>query len=63
MQIETCTKCRGRFEVIEVGGGMTSPEREDLKCPHCGYTTSRLASGRLRTRPISEDTSCNPPTS
>lgn len=47
-----CRKCGGRFEVIEIGGGMTSPEPEPVKCPHCGDQTMRLAQGRLRTRPV-----------
>jgi hypothetical protein len=52
-QIETCDKCHESFELIEVGGGMTSPEPEEMRCPHCGYVKVRLASGRLRTRPLS----------
>jgi Zn finger protein HypA/HybF involved in hydrogenase expression len=51
-EIVTCKSCFGRFEVVEVGGGMTSPELEPLKCPHCGHQTLRLAQGRLRTRPV-----------
>jgi uncharacterized Zn finger protein len=53
-EIVTCRKCGERFEVIEVGGGMTSPEPETMACPHCGDVTTRLASGRLRTRPAPE---------
>ena len=33
----TCKSCGDCFEVIEVGGGMTSPEPEPMKCPHCGH--------------------------
>ena len=51
-EIVSCRKCGASFEVIEVGGGMTSPEPEPMKCPHCGHETMRLAQGRLRTRPV-----------
>ena len=52
VEIVTCKSCGERFEVIEVGGGMTSPEPEPMTCPHCGHQSLRLAQGRLRTRPV-----------
>ncbi|MDB5641187.1 MAG: Zinc ribbon domain [Hyphomicrobiales bacterium] len=51
-EIVTCKSCGEPFEVVEVGGGMTSPEPEPMTCPHCGHRTMRLAQGRLRTRPV-----------
>ncbi len=51
-EIVTCKSCGEPFEVIEVGGGMTSPEMEPMNCPHCSHRTLRLAQGRLRTRPV-----------
>jgi DNA-directed RNA polymerase subunit RPC12/RpoP len=51
-EIVSCKKCAASFEVIEVGGGMTSPEPEPMQCPYCGHETMRLAQGRLRTRPV-----------
>lgn len=59
--VVTCSKCRQPFEVVEIGGGMTSPEPEDMRCPHCGHVTTRLARGRLRTRPVADTTSSSPP--
>jgi DNA-directed RNA polymerase subunit RPC12/RpoP len=54
VEIESCVACSCRFEVIEVGGGMTSKELEDMKCPYCGHIRRRLARGRLKTRPLPE---------
>jgi DNA-directed RNA polymerase subunit RPC12/RpoP len=54
-EIRTCESCRRKFEVLTVGGGMTSPEPEPLKCPYCGFTRQVLSSGRFVTRPLPED--------
>jgi DNA-directed RNA polymerase subunit RPC12/RpoP len=58
-EIVKCKACGAPFEVIEVGGGMTSPEPEPMTCPHCGDRTMRLAQGRLRTRKVSEGDEAN----
>lgn len=49
-ELTTCRTCGEAFEVIEIGGGMTSPEPETLRCPFCGAESTRLARGRLRAR-------------
>ena len=51
-EIRTCASCAGTFEIREIGGGMTSPEPESVKCPHCGHALTLLASGRLVARPL-----------
>lgn len=62
-EIETCTSCARRFELVEVGGGMNSKELEEMKCPCCGHVRMRLASGRLRTRPLPDDDGSQAPSS
>ena len=57
----TCSTCHRTFEAVTVGGGMTSPEPEPLKCPYCGFTRSILSSGRLVTRALPEGAAPNPP--
>jgi DNA-directed RNA polymerase subunit RPC12/RpoP len=60
-EIETCTSCARRFELVEGGGGMSSKEPEEMKCPYCGHVRMRLASGRLRTRPLPDDAGSQAP--
>ncbi|MDB5596493.1 MAG: hypothetical protein JWM36_3454 [Hyphomicrobiales bacterium] len=62
-EIETCTSCARRFELVEVGGGMTSKEPEEMKCPYCGHVRMRLASGRLRTLPLPDHSGLQAPAS
>ena len=56
----TCQSCHRDFEAVIVGGGMTSPELEPLKCPFCGSVRSVLSSGRFVTRPLSDVKSAPP---
>ncbi len=56
MRVEECTKCGKPFEVIEIGGNASGGrEREDIDCPHCGFTTTERTSGVFRTRKLRPD--------
>jgi len=56
MEIEGCsnTACRRPFEISEYGLQMPgTKEREDITCPHCGHTITRISNGFFRTHALS----------
>ena len=56
MSIERCQSpsCRRPFSVSEYG--LHTPgtkERENITCPHCGYTYTEVSNGFFNTRALS----------
>lgn len=54
--VERCLnpRCRRPFSVSEVAGKMPgSKESEDIACPHCGHSFSRMSNGFFRTSALS----------
>lgn len=58
MEIERCNdaKCHRPFQIFEYKLQMPgTKEREDISCPYCGHTITRISNGFFRTHALSPE--------
>jgi DNA-directed RNA polymerase subunit RPC12/RpoP len=58
MDIEKCSnqECGKLFQLSEMKMAMPgTKEKEDISCPYCGHTITRMSNGVFRTHELSEE--------
>ena len=54
--VEKCSVCNKNYQVTKYGGGLPgTKEKEDIICPYCGNTITRLSNGCFKTHPLPQD--------
>ena len=59
-RIDKCEVCKLPFYVSEIGGKTVGcKESEEIKCPHCGNTTTEHSNGFFQTSKLSPEAEKN----